>query len=45
MYARVVLGVGNGVLFMYYRERCPQFSGVLIEGLHFLLNSSSASGY
>ena len=32
MHARVVLlGMGKGVLF---RERCPQFRGVLIEEFH-----------
>ena len=30
MHARVVLGVGKGVLFRCL-ERCPQFRGVLIE--------------
>ena len=30
MHARVVLGVGKGVLFRCL-ERCPQFGGVLIE--------------
>ena len=45
-HARVVLGMGKGVLF---RERCPQFRGVLIEeksqekpvGLHYTFTVSS----